>query len=248
MISKNADSFLQFIICFIDSHFFSLVAKNVVGIFFFFFEFTVGVEAKPDLLLLSYVITLLHGFLLELYDVPGVGDHIAQKLEGAWQVYCSQNLDTPSVEQISQLKKGDCLQFISSATFLQRRGEIVPTRPLAEKIEKEKKQKGFRKRGIGLNIATDPCKRPSPNVEPEGASEPVASTSSEKPQPKAPRKRPAKKLVVMASSDDAKGDEATVQNQVPSVTPGAHDETSEKSNTDNILAYQPSQFPSSKVS
>ncbi|VDN24660.1 unnamed protein product [Gongylonema pulchrum] len=65
--------------------------------------------------------------------ISGIGDHIARKLEGAWEVFCSQNPVLPTVKQIDQLKTGDFMQFITSANFLEHRSGpriTTATRPL----------------------------------------------------------------------------------------------------------------------
>ncbi|VDM29097.1 unnamed protein product [Toxocara canis] len=53
--------------------------------------------------------------ITELKSIKGIGELIATKLDAAWDCICSNYLSIPTLKQIKELRKGECLQFISSA-------------------------------------------------------------------------------------------------------------------------------------
>uniref|UniRef100_A0AAF5Q0R0 [histone H3]-lysine(36) N-trimethyltransferase n=1 Tax=Wuchereria bancrofti TaxID=6293 RepID=A0AAF5Q0R0_WUCBA len=63
----------------------------------------------------------------DLKNIRGIGDQIARKLEESWDVFCSQNLTTPSLKQINQMKKGEFLQFLNRSSFLEKKSRPPQT-------------------------------------------------------------------------------------------------------------------------
>uniref|UniRef100_F1L3B7 Crossover junction endonuclease MUS81 n=1 Tax=Ascaris suum TaxID=6253 RepID=F1L3B7_ASCSU len=52
----------------------------------------------------------------DLKSIKGIGEFVATKLDAAWDSICSNYLSIPTLKQIKELRKGDCVQFVNSPT------------------------------------------------------------------------------------------------------------------------------------
>ncbi|VDN06815.1 unnamed protein product [Thelazia callipaeda] len=51
----------------------------------------------------------------DLKIIRGIGDQLAEKLDAAWNAFCSENVGTPTLKQIEQMKRGDFFQYLNSS-------------------------------------------------------------------------------------------------------------------------------------